>query len=293
LLSNVLNVLVSFGSFILLSQYLQLVLGLSPLQAGLLSLPASLLAIAGPMLSPMLVQRIGTPLSVAGLLAIAALGFGVLTLVGGPLAAFTVALGWALWALGGSAAATLTTDTLIGSAPPERAGAVAALSQTGAELGGALGIATLGSLGTAIYRGMVASALPNGLPPELAATARDTLGGAVSVAGQLGDAEAAATLVLTAQHALTFALQVTSLIAAVVSIGTAVAAAVYLRERTDQKSRAPTERNMASARQPSPEPCAAACDRLGIPLHPDAQSGRVGRRGAQRRPAHPAPVQLR
>jgi hypothetical protein len=70
----------------------------------------------------MLVQRIGTPLSVAGLLAIAALGFGVLTLVGGPRAAFTVALGWMLWALGGSAAATLTTDTLIGSAPPERAG---------------------------------------------------------------------------------------------------------------------------------------------------------------------------
>jgi MFS transporter, DHA2 family, multidrug resistance protein len=229
LLSNVLNVLVSFGSFILLSQYLQLVLGLSPLQAGLLSLPASLLAIAGPMLSPMLVQRIGTPLSVAGLLAIAALGFGVLTLVGGPLAAFTVALGWALWALGGSAAATLTTDTLIGSARPERAGAVAALSQTGAELGGALGIATLGSLGTAIYRGMVASALPNGLPPELAATARDTLGGALSVASQVPDAAAAATLVLTAQEALTTALHVTSAIGAVSSIVMALVVAIYLR----------------------------------------------------------------
>jgi DHA2 family multidrug resistance protein-like MFS transporter len=65
LASNVQNVFVSFGSFILISQYLQLVLGLSPLQAGLLSLPASLLAIAGPMLSPMVVQRIGTPLTVA------------------------------------------------------------------------------------------------------------------------------------------------------------------------------------------------------------------------------------
>ena len=131
-----------------------------------MSLPASLLAIAGPMLGPVLVERIGTPFAVAGLLLIAAAGFGIQTLVGGPLAAFTIAVGWALWAFGGSAAATLTTGTIIGSAPPERAGAVSALAQTGAELGGALGIAVLGSLGTAIYRGMVTAALPQGLSPD-------------------------------------------------------------------------------------------------------------------------------
>ena len=119
---------IAFGTFIFVGQYLQLVLGLSPLQAGLLSLPASVLAIAGPMLSPLMVQHIGTRLSVAGLLFIAAVGFGVLTLVGAPLAALTVAVGWALWAFGGSAAATLTTGTIIGSAPPERAGAVSALA---------------------------------------------------------------------------------------------------------------------------------------------------------------------
>src|ERR1043166_7985469 len=100
--SNFLNVFVSFGSFILLSQYLQLVLGLSPLQAGLLSLPASLLAIVGPMASPMLVQRFGAAFTVAGLLALAGVGFTVITFVGGPLAAASVAVGWTLWALGGS-----------------------------------------------------------------------------------------------------------------------------------------------------------------------------------------------
>src|SRR5207245_4449297 len=94
LASNVQNVFVSFGSFILISQYLQLVLGLSPLRAGLLSLPASLLAIAGPMLSPLLTQRIGMRLSLAGLLGIAAVGFAVQALVGGPLAVATVAAGW-------------------------------------------------------------------------------------------------------------------------------------------------------------------------------------------------------
>jgi MFS transporter, DHA2 family, multidrug resistance protein len=231
LASNVLNVFVSFGSFILVSQYLQLVLGLSPLQAGLLSLPASVLAIAGPMLSPLLVQRIGMPFTLAGLLAIAAVGFGVQALVGGPLAALTIAIGWALWAFGGSAAATLTTGTIIGSAPPERAGAVSALAQTGAELGGALGIAVLGSLGTAIYRGLVAASLPEGLSPELAAAARDTLGGALSVASQIPESAAAASLVLTAQDALTAAVHVTSAIGAIISIGMALAVAICLGAR--------------------------------------------------------------
>ncbi len=250
LASNVLNVFVSFGSFILISQYLQLVLGLSPLQAGVLSVPASLLAIAGPMLSPVLAQRIGMRLSLAGLLGIAAVGFAVQTLVGGPLAVVIVAVGWALWALGGSAAATLTTGTIIGSARPERAGAVSALAQTGAELGGALGIAVLGSLGTAIYRGMVAAAIPDGLAPELAAAARDTLGGALSVASQVADPAASATLVLTAQHALTIAVQVTSAIGAAISIATAVAVLIYLgtpRSACQESTVTPCEPNPALA----------------------------------------------
>jgi DHA2 family multidrug resistance protein-like MFS transporter len=230
LASNLLNVFVSFGSFVLVSQYLQLVLGLSPLQAGLLSLPASALAIVGPMLSPVLVQRVGLPMALAALLTVAAVGFGIQSLLGGPLAPLVVATGWALWALGGSAAATLTTDTIIGSAPAERAGTVSALGQAGAELGGALGIAILGSLGTAIYRGAVAGALPDTISPALAATARDTLGGALTVAAQLADPGAAATLVQTAQGALTTAVQATSAIGAVVSFSSALAVLVFLGE---------------------------------------------------------------
>jgi DHA2 family multidrug resistance protein-like MFS transporter len=266
--SNVLNVFVSFGSFILVSQYLQLVLGLSPLQAGLSSLPASLLAIVGPMLSPVLAQRVGMRLSLAALLAIAGVGFAVQGLVGAPfgiittafglssltggsLALVTVALGWALWALGGSAAVTLTTGTIIGSARPERAGAVSALAQTGAELGGALGIAVLGSLGTAIYRGIVTAAIPADMSPELSAAARDTLGGALSVASQLADPAVAATLALTAQQGLTTAVQVTSAIAAVISILTAVAVMLYL-----SPARAACQE--PSCMTPDPDPALAA-----------------------------------
>jgi DHA2 family multidrug resistance protein-like MFS transporter len=245
--SNVLNVFVSFGSFILISQYLQLVLGLSPIQAGLLSLPASLLAIAGPMLSAYLSERVGLRFSLAGLLGIAGLGFALQTLVGGSTAVLFVAAGWALWAFGGSAAATLSTSTIIGAARPERAGAVSALGQTGGELGGALGIAMLGSLGTLIYRAAVASALPTGISPEMASAARDTLGGALSVANQLSDAAAAATLVATAQDGLTAAVQLVCGISAVVMLLTAIAVMVYINERQPSQCRPTCEAEQSVA----------------------------------------------
>jgi MFS transporter, DHA2 family, multidrug resistance protein len=250
--SNVLNVFVSFGSFILISQYLQLVLELSPLAAGLLSLPAAAVAILGPMISPVLSERLGMRQALAALLALTAVGFAVQTVVGGPFAVVTVAVGWALWAFGGSAAATLTTGTVIASARPERAGAVSALAQAGAELGGALGIAVLGSLGAAIYRSTVATALPPGLKPELAAAARDTLGGALNVASQLSDPATAATLTLTAQQALTNAVQLTCALSAVISILTALAVAACFNPRAELR------RNSSEADRREPEPALAA-----------------------------------
>lgn len=67
----------------------------------------------------------------------------------------------------------------------ERAGAAAGISETGAEFGGALGIAVLGSIGTAIYRNGVIDAIPASIPRAAAGPARDTLGEALSVAQQL------------------------------------------------------------------------------------------------------------
>jgi DHA2 family multidrug resistance protein-like MFS transporter len=186
------------------------------------------------MLSPLLIRRCGVAWSVAGLLTIAGLGFGVLAFVGGGAAVAIVAIGWSLWAFGGSASATVTTGTIISAARPERAGAVSAVAQAGSELGGALGIAVLGSLGTALYRNAVSAALPDGISPELAAVARDTLGGALTVASQLPDAAAAASLVLVAGDALTTAVRVTCAVGAVISIASAAAAAYYLRPRQSE-----------------------------------------------------------
>ena len=119
---------------------------------------------------------------------------------------------------------TLATDLIVGSAPPERAGAASAISETASELGGALGIAILGVIGTAVYRGHVTGAIPSG-----AATAsRDTLGGAVAAAGQLPD-ELGADLLSAARDAFSQGLHVVAAISAGVAIGSAVVAAVMLR----------------------------------------------------------------
>jgi len=117
---------------------------------------------------------------------------------------------------------------IVGSAPPEKAGAASGISETGAELGGAMGIAILGSIGTALYRSEVASALPAGIPAGLAAAALDTLGGAVNVAGQLPGPVGQALLDL-ARGAFVQGLNLAAGISAAVAIGAAVMAAVLLR----------------------------------------------------------------
>src|SRR5439155_26890354 len=76
-------------------------------------------------------------------------------------------------------------EMIVGAAPPERAGSVSALMETASEFGGALGIAILGSIGTAIYRAELADSLPTGLPTGTADAARATLGGALAVGGHL------------------------------------------------------------------------------------------------------------
>lgn len=124
----------------------------------------------------------------------------------------------------------LTTELIVGSAPPERAGAASGISETGAELGGALGIATLGSIGVVTYRGDLAERLPASIPPGAEAAAQDTLGSAVAVAGQL-PAELGAAVLEAARAAFVHGMQLTSGIAAVVAIGLAVLTVALLRNR--------------------------------------------------------------
>lgn len=223
-----LETFVTFGVFVFVSQYLQLALGLSPRRAGLWTMTSAASFIVGSMLTPILARRYRPGFVMAGGLTLAAVGFAVLTRVGGPSGLAVLIAGLVIYSLGLAPTFTMANDLIVGTAPPERAGAISAMSETGSELGGALGIALLGSLGTATYRGWLVNVIPDGVPTEAAMAARDTLGGALAAAGQLAG-PLNAELVLAARAAFTHAMVCVAVVSAFIALFTAVAAAVFLR----------------------------------------------------------------
>ncbi len=139
LLINFLAIFVAVGYFLFVAQYLQLILGLSPLEAGLWSLPSAIAFIVGSQAAPHIVRRVRPAYLIGGGLGLGAVGLVVLTQVGttGGLPALVAAS--IIISLGMAPVFGLTTEMIVGSAPPERAGAASGISETGAELGGALG----------------------------------------------------------------------------------------------------------------------------------------------------------
>jgi DHA2 family multidrug resistance protein-like MFS transporter len=185
-----LSILILFGGFLFLPQYLQLVRGLTPFQAGLWTLPWAMAFVVGSIVTPPLIRRFRPATLMSAGLVLAAFGFAIFTTIDSSTGFFTFALGSTIFSLGLAPVFTLTTDLVVGSAPPERAGAASAMSETSAELGGALGIALFGSIGVAVYRSVLGDGVPASVPPEAAEAARSTLGGALSAAGELRGAVA-------------------------------------------------------------------------------------------------------
>jgi DHA2 family multidrug resistance protein-like MFS transporter len=226
--ANTLAIFAAFGAFLFIAQYLQLVLGLSPLQAGLWMLPSSVGFIAGSMLAPVLVRWARPAFVMAAGLVLAAAGYGLLSQVDGEFGLAILVVGSLILSLGLAPPITLGTDLIVGTAPPERAGSASAISETGAELGGALGIAVLGSIGTAVYRNAMAHAVPAGVPSAVAEAVQGTLGGAVAVAERL-PASLRDELLSLASDAFTQGLELTAAISAVVLLTTAIVAGILLR----------------------------------------------------------------
>lgn len=221
------GVFLGFGTFLFIAQYLQLVLGLSPLQAGLWSVPGSIAFIAGSNLAPRLVQRIRPAFVVSGGLALASVGFILLTQIGLNSLALVV-IGNTVMSFGFGFTFTLTVDLVVGAAPPERAGAASAMAETGAELGGALGLAVLGSLGIAVYRSQVTSAIPAEISPEVAEQIKETLGGAVGAIAELPD-QLGIPLLEAARQAFVQGLQLNAVLGVVGFIGLALLTVTMLR----------------------------------------------------------------
>jgi DHA2 family multidrug resistance protein-like MFS transporter len=228
LVTNTLSFFVGFGTLLFIAQYLQLVLGLSPLRAGLWMLPSSAAFIVGSMLAPLLARRARPAVAIVAGLALSAVGFGLLTQIDGAAGLAVLVASSVVFSLGLAPVDTLAADLTVGAAPPERAGAASALSETSAELGGALGIAVLGSVGTAVYRGQMTDAIPVGTPPQAAEAARDTLGGAVAAAGEL-PGQLGAALLDAARHAFTQGLELAAAVSAALAVAVAVLTAALLQ----------------------------------------------------------------
>jgi DHA2 family multidrug resistance protein-like MFS transporter len=222
-----LGIFAGFGTFLFIAQYLQLVLGLSPLEAGMWSAPGSVAFVFASNLAPRIVRRVRPAYVVAGGLLLAAAGFGLVTQIGMDSLAHVV-IGNILMSLGFGFTFTLTVDLVIAAAPPERAGAASALAETGAEFGGALGLAVLGSLGMAVYRTQVAAAMPPGIPADVVERVQQTLGAAAEAAAELsGDLGSA--LLSAAREAFVPALQLNAIIGLVGFVGLAFLVGTMLR----------------------------------------------------------------
>jgi MFS transporter, DHA2 family, multidrug resistance protein len=227
LAANTLGIFIAGGVFLFVAQYLQLVLGMGPLEAGLWTLPSAGAFVVGSMLAPVAVRFLPPSQVVAGGLALSAAGLALLTQVGADSGLAVLVIGSVVIDVGLALAVTLGTDLIVGAAPPERAGSASAISETGAELGGALGVAVLGSIGTAIYRGGVDGAVPADVPAAAAEAARDTLGGAVGAAEQLPDG-----VLQAAAEAFTHGFQVSAGLTAGLALAVAAATAVVMRRRS-------------------------------------------------------------
>ncbi|WP_336640484.1 MFS transporter [Microbacterium sp. USHLN272] len=229
ILVNLLSVVALVGFLYFVSQHLQLVLGLSPMMAGLALVPGmAVMIVAGlgvvPIsrrVAPHLVVPIGLAFSVAGYLIVA---FTTHEHGVAPLIIAFVVLG-----IGIGAAETISNELILSSAPAEKAGAASAVSETAYELGAVLGTAVLGGIITAFYRAAIV--LPAGLPTETADAARETLAGAYTasneLSGTLGD-----ELWQAAADAFGSGVFITSLIGAGLVVVAGVIAAVTLRTRT-------------------------------------------------------------
>ncbi|ONI89344.1 MFS transporter [Actinosynnema sp. ALI-1.44] len=205
---------------LLVAQWLQLVDGRSPLQAGLALLPAAVaMGIASP-LAPGLAGRIGARNVLGGGLAIAALGFLVIYLAPSPLGYPWVALALVLLGGGGSALA-VGSAIIMADTPQEKAGNAAALEETSYELGSVLGVAILGSVAAATYATHLddATMTAAGLDPVQSEAARESLAGALGIATQHGSTGLAARATEAFLDSLTF----TGLVGALTMLGAAVA----------------------------------------------------------------------
>ncbi|MFC7728876.1 MFS transporter [Actinomadura keratinilytica] len=228
--SVTINLFAMFGMVaqsLLFSLYFQLVLGWSPLRAGLAGLPGAVGAAAGgAALAAPLISAVGRARTVAVGMAVAAVSYAAFTGFGTDPSYPLLVVPMVLGGLGMGLALTVTGDTVLASVPRRRAGTASAISETAAELGGALGMAVLGSVVTAVYRRALET--PSGLPAGAEHAARESLASAAGAAAALPQ-DLAARLLDAARTAYVDGMHAAMLASAAVMACVAVTAVFTLR----------------------------------------------------------------
>ncbi|MEV5897816.1 MFS transporter [Nonomuraea fuscirosea] len=224
ILTNLLAIFAMSAMMLMFAWYMQLVLGWSPLLAGLAQLPGGLSGAVGGILAAKLIQPLGRNGVVALGLAMNAGSFLYYTTLGTELNYLTLLPISIIGGMGVGFAFTVNNDNVLATAPRQRAGAAAAVSETAFELGGALGIAILGTVLTSAYRSGLD--LPAGVPGGAAAA--ESIAGAVGAAAAL-PAEQAERLVRAAQAAFIEGMHLTSYVTAALLAVVAVLALAGLR----------------------------------------------------------------
>ncbi|WP_230011574.1 MFS transporter, partial [Microbacterium sp. Bi128] len=230
IVANVLA-LFSFNGFILfLAQHLQLLEGQSPSASGVAMVPALIATVVAGLLVVPLVRKVRPGFVVAGGLLLSAAGYFVVAFGDHSQGPSLLLAALLVLCLGVGAAETISNDLILGAAPADKAGAAAAISETGYEVGSLLGTAILGSILTASYQGNLR--LPAGVselaPAAATSQAGETLAGAVDLARML-PAPLAEAVTAAARTAFDSGVHVTASIALVLMSGACVLAAVVLR----------------------------------------------------------------
>jgi len=229
-----------FGSIYFLTQYLQFTMGYTALQAGLRTAPVALTIMVAAPLSSLFNRKVGTKVTVASGLVVVA-GALLLLSTATPTSGYGLVLASILMlGIGMGTAMAPATDSIMGSLPKEKAGVGSAVNDTTREIGGALGVAILGSLTAAAYHSSMDSSGVLALLPEQAReAARDNVGGAIEVARRIG--AQAQPLVTEANEAFVNAMSGTLRIAALIALAGALVAAIFLPSRPGREPELDTD----------------------------------------------------
>jgi DHA2 family multidrug resistance protein-like MFS transporter len=209
-----------------ITEYFQLVHGLTPLRSGLAMLPGVGASLVSFLLAPHLTRLARPAYLIGGGMALSVLGLLLITTADARSGLPAVMIGFAVTNFGAGPMVTLGTDLVVGSAPVEKAGSAGAMNETSGEFGFAVGIAALGSLGTAIYRDRVT--VPAGVPADAARAAHESLAGATAAAGHLPGPLGSA-LLGSAREAFTGGMHAAATVSAVLLVVVAVTVAILLR----------------------------------------------------------------